>query len=272
MTGANQEVVGVTVEDEDDVAKFKDYTPQKSADASALAVEQPSAPAPSKKEEIKESKSLSPAKAPAHIVVPPTGDCIFTSPLARKLAEENNVRIINSIHCIKIKYLSQARIVKLDVEEYLASRGKEAAASTPKTKNAPAGAISGLNYTDIQGTLIRNVSTKEADVLLSEVCLQLICNDTEKDKLEYQSYSSQVQPVRGLSSGAYVSSNFILKGNIARWVNKKGEKVYPGEVLCEVEMDIAISVEDEDEDEAEIANFKGYTPKKSAHASAPAAE
>ncbi|KAL9670644.1 hypothetical protein QQ045_008199 [Rhodiola kirilowii] len=47
------------------------------AAASGPAAEQPSAPAPSKKEEIKESKSLSPAKAPAHIVVPPTRDRIF---------------------------------------------------------------------------------------------------------------------------------------------------------------------------------------------------
>ncbi|KAL9670029.1 hypothetical protein QQ045_007580 [Rhodiola kirilowii] len=59
--------------------------------ASGPTAEQPSAPAPSKKEEIKESKSLSPAKVPAHIMVPLTGDRIFTSSLARKLAEENNL-------------------------------------------------------------------------------------------------------------------------------------------------------------------------------------
>ncbi|KAL9670142.1 hypothetical protein QQ045_007693 [Rhodiola kirilowii] len=47
------------------------------AAASDPAAEQPSAPAPSKKEEIKESKSLSHAKALSHIVVPPTGHHIF---------------------------------------------------------------------------------------------------------------------------------------------------------------------------------------------------
>ncbi|KAL9691669.1 hypothetical protein QQ045_012094 [Rhodiola kirilowii] len=55
-----------------------------------------------------------------------------------------------------------------------ASRGKEAAASTPKTKNAPAGAIYGLNYTDIQGTQIRKVSTKGTDFLLNSWIVPLL--------------------------------------------------------------------------------------------------
>ncbi|KAL9663618.1 hypothetical protein QQ045_019009 [Rhodiola kirilowii] len=54
--------------------------------------------------------------------------------------------------------------------------------------------------------------------------------------LDTQSYSSQVQPVRSLSSGA---GTFILQGNIIRWMKKEGDKVSLGEVLCEVETDQA---------------------------------
>ncbi|KAL9672564.1 hypothetical protein QQ045_028815 [Rhodiola kirilowii] len=150
-----------------------------SAAASAPAAEQPSAPAPFKKEEIKESKTLSPAKAPAHIVFPPTEDRIFTSPLARELAEENNVRIINSIRIknLRFRVIPDLQAVTSNVIIYLnnikgrhfckrvdiltvfvlkASGEKEATASTPKTKDAPPGAISGLNYEDIPVTQIRN--------------------------------------------------------------------------------------------------------------------
>ncbi|KAL9671416.1 hypothetical protein QQ045_008984 [Rhodiola kirilowii] len=69
-------------------------------------------------------------------------------------------------------------------------------------------------------------------------------------------------------------SPIMTEDNIARWLKKKCDKVSSvcGDGAKEIKVgeDIAISVEDEDE--AEIAKFKGYTPQKSAHASAPAAE
>uniref|UniRef100_A0A7N0REQ9 Uncharacterized protein n=1 Tax=Kalanchoe fedtschenkoi TaxID=63787 RepID=A0A7N0REQ9_KALFE len=138
------EVIAITVEDEDDVEKFKDYTPKKSDAAAAPPAAQPSAPAPPEKEETKELKSPSPAKAPTPSPAPSSGDRVFASPLARKLAEENNEPISS------IKGTGpEGCIVKADVEEYLASRGKEAVAATPKTKDAAAAPIAGLNYTDI---------------------------------------------------------------------------------------------------------------------------
>uniref|UniRef100_A0A7N0SWP3 Acetyltransferase component of pyruvate dehydrogenase complex n=1 Tax=Kalanchoe fedtschenkoi TaxID=63787 RepID=A0A7N0SWP3_KALFE len=155
------EVIAITVEDEDDIAKFKDYAPQKSGGAAAPAAEQPAAPAPPKQEAIKETQSSSPVKAPPPSAAPPSGDRVFASPLARKLAEENNVPISS------IKGTGpDGRIVKADVEAYLASRGKEGAAATPKTKDATAAPIAGLNYTDIPVTQIRKVTASR--LLLSK--------------------------------------------------------------------------------------------------------
>ncbi|CAM8956384.1 unnamed protein product [Rhodiola kirilowii] len=195
------EVIAITVEDEDDIAKFKDYTPQKPADASAPAAEQPSAPAPPKKEEIKESKSPSPAPAP--IVAPPTGDRVFASPVARKLAEENNV----SISSIKGTG-PDGRIVKADVEEYLASRGKEAAASTPTTKGAPAAAISGLNYTDIPVTQIRKVTASRLLLSKQTIPHYYLTVDACVDKL--MDLRGKLNSLQEASGGKRISVNDLV--------------------------------------------------------------
>ncbi|KAJ4898066.1 Dihydrolipoyllysine-residue acetyltransferase component 2 of pyruvate dehydrogenase complex [Raphanus sativus] len=61
--------------------------------------------------------------------------------------------------------------------------------------------------------------------------------------------SSQMRSVRGFSSGSDLPphqeigmpslSPTMTEGNIARWLKKEGDKVAPGEVLCEVETDKA---------------------------------
>lgn len=83
-------VIAITVEDEEDIAKIKDYTPS-APDAGAAADERSSVSASPKKEEVKEPVAPIEPKAPKPSVAPSAEDRIFASPLARNLAEENSV-------------------------------------------------------------------------------------------------------------------------------------------------------------------------------------
>lgn len=80
-------MIAITVEEEDDIAKIKDY--KVSTAATPAEVKAPSEPTSPVKEE-------DPVKAPEPKVskteeISRTDDRIFSSPLARKLAEDNNV-------------------------------------------------------------------------------------------------------------------------------------------------------------------------------------
>lgn len=81
-------MIAITVEEEDDIAKFKDY--EVSTAAAPAEVKSPSEPTSPVKEEAE------PVKAPEQKVskaeeVSHADDRIFSSPLARKLAEDNKV-------------------------------------------------------------------------------------------------------------------------------------------------------------------------------------
>lgn len=84
------QVIAVTVEDEEDIAKFKDYEPTSSSSGAGAAAAESSAPSSPKKEAVEE-----PVRSPEPKTVKQgpasDGERIFASPLARKLAEDNNV-------------------------------------------------------------------------------------------------------------------------------------------------------------------------------------
>lgn len=89
----NLQVIAITVEDEEDVAKFKDYKPSKSDDAAAPKQASVSTPP---KEDVVEKPINSPEPKVLKSSTPQqTGDRIFASPLAKKLAEDNNVYYIS---------------------------------------------------------------------------------------------------------------------------------------------------------------------------------
>ncbi|CAN7001526.1 unnamed protein product [Brassica rapa subsp. trilocularis] len=141
------EVIAITVEEEEDIQKFKDYTP---SSGTPPAPEEKPAPSPPKEEKVEkpasapEAKTSKPSSAPSE-------DRIFASPLAKKLAEDSNVPLSS------IKGTGpEGRIVKADVEEFLASRGKETTAkpSKPTDSKVPA-----LDYVDIPHTQIRKANT-----------------------------------------------------------------------------------------------------------------
>ncbi|XP_030525492.1 dihydrolipoyllysine-residue acetyltransferase component 2 of pyruvate dehydrogenase complex, mitochondrial isoform X2 [Rhodamnia argentea] len=139
------EVIAITVEDEEDIEKFKDYTPT-SGDKVPADKSEPSTP---KKEVIEE-----PPKAPEPKVSQPSSigseDRIFASPIARKMAEDHKIPLSS------IKGTGpDGLIVKADIEDYLASGRMEvpAAASKQKFTTAP-----GLDYTDIPHSQIRKIT------------------------------------------------------------------------------------------------------------------
>lgn len=80
-------MIAITVEEEEDIEKFKDYTPSASGDKVPADKAEPSTP---KKEVIEE-----PPKAPEPKVSQPSSvaseDRIFASPVARKMAEDHKV-------------------------------------------------------------------------------------------------------------------------------------------------------------------------------------
>lgn len=83
-------MIAITVEEEEDIAKFKDYKPS-SSDATAQSKGSSDSAQP-KKEEVKEEPTSSPApKSPKASAAPSPEGRVFASPLARKLAEEHNV-------------------------------------------------------------------------------------------------------------------------------------------------------------------------------------
>ncbi|XP_014756969.2 dihydrolipoyllysine-residue acetyltransferase component 3 of pyruvate dehydrogenase complex, mitochondrial [Brachypodium distachyon] len=85
------EIICVTVEEEGGIEKFKNYKPSTSSDAPVASAESmpKSEPAEPKVEEKVPAKAPEP-KAPKTVEPPRSGDRIFSSPLARKLAEDNN--------------------------------------------------------------------------------------------------------------------------------------------------------------------------------------
>ncbi|XP_031251879.1 dihydrolipoyllysine-residue acetyltransferase component 2 of pyruvate dehydrogenase complex, mitochondrial isoform X1 [Pistacia vera] len=189
------EVIAITVEDEDDIGKFKDYSPSPS-DAGAAAPKEPSPPPPPKQETVEKPVSLpepkisKPSEAPA-------GDRIFASPLARKLAEDNNVPLSS------IKGTGpDGHIVKADIEDYLASRGKEVSA---KAKDAAAAA---LDYVDIPHSQIRKVTASRLLLSKQTIPHYYLTVDTCVDKL--MGLRSQLNSIQEASGGKRISVNDLV--------------------------------------------------------------
>uniref|UniRef100_A0A2P2MHW4 Acetyltransferase component of pyruvate dehydrogenase complex n=1 Tax=Rhizophora mucronata TaxID=61149 RepID=A0A2P2MHW4_RHIMU len=109
------EIIAIAVEDEEDIVKFKDYSPSKSKTSEPSHKDpSPSPPAtPPKEEKIEEPVSSKELKISKPSAVS-SEDRIFASPLARKLAEDHNVPLSS------IKGTGpEGRIVKADIEDFL---------------------------------------------------------------------------------------------------------------------------------------------------------
>ncbi|CAH2053766.1 unnamed protein product [Thlaspi arvense] len=188
------EVIAITVEEEEDIQKFKDYKPSSSDSGPAApeekaAPEAKAAPPPPKEEKVEkpastpEAKTSKPSSAPSE-------DRIFASPLAKKLAEDNSVPL-SSIKATG----PEGRIVKADVEEFLASRGKETTAKPSKV-------------TDSKGPALDYVTASRLAFSKQTIPHYYLTVDTCVDKM--MSLRSQLNSFQESSGGKRISVNDLV--------------------------------------------------------------
>ncbi|KAI8541963.1 hypothetical protein RHMOL_Rhmol08G0101800 [Rhododendron molle] len=192
------EVIAITVEDEADIAKFKDYEPSKSGDAPAA--KGPSDSAPPKEEKVEEPPMPPEPKATKATAASAAEDRLFASPLARKLAEDHKVPLSS------IKGTGpDGRIVKADIEDYLASGEKGVSKAAPKVDTA--GAAS-LDYTDIPNSQIRKVTASRLLLSKQTIPHYYLTVDTRVDKL--MELRSQLNLLQEASGGKKISINDLV--------------------------------------------------------------
>ncbi|KAK4481977.1 hypothetical protein RD792_012892 [Penstemon davidsonii] len=190
------EVIAITVEDEDDLAKFKDYTPTSDA---APAPKAPSASTPPKKDVVEVPVTPPTPKVSKPSAPSSAGDRIFASPLARKLAEDHNVSLSN------IKGTGpDGRIVKADIEDYLATRGKEVS-QAPKADTTTFAAI---DYKDIPHSQIRKVTASRLLQSKQTIPHYYLTVDTCVDKL--MELRTQLNSLQEASGGKRISVNDLV--------------------------------------------------------------
>ncbi|KAK3131390.1 hypothetical protein QOZ80_6AG0505770 [Eleusine coracana subsp. coracana] len=183
------EIIAVTVEEEEDIAKFKDYKAPTSS-ASDAPAEPKSQPEPTESEEKAASKAPE-ANATRAEEASHSGDRVFSSPVAKKLAEDNSVPL-SSIRGTGPDGL----ILKADIEDYLAKGAKD---STP----AP-----GLGYVDLPNTQIRKVTANRLLQSKQTIPHYYLTVDTRVDKLI--KLRSQLNPLQDTSGGKKISINDLV--------------------------------------------------------------
>lgn len=190
------EVIAIMVEDEDDIAKFKDYTPSGQGAANDKASSKETTPPPPPPKEDTPSPVATP-KTEKSAAPPQSEDRIFASPIARKMAEDHKVPISS------IKGTGpNGRIVKADIEDYLASVSKATPPSAPPTKE--------LEYTDIPLSQIRKVTASRLLLSKQTIPHYYLTVDTCVDKLT--ELRNQLNALQEASSGKRISVNdFVIK-------------------------------------------------------------
>ncbi|KAL3685100.1 hypothetical protein R1sor_003122 [Riccia sorocarpa] len=177
------EVICVMVEDEGSLAAFKDYkgssAPEPASKEAAAPKEEPASPPPPppSASAAPEKKSTSSAPAPSK---PSEGGRIFASPAAKKLAEEKNV----SLSSLKGTG-PDGRIIKADVEDYLASGPAPSKAEAPAAASATTSqpVLSDVNYTDIPNNQIKRVTARRLLQSKQTIPHYYLSLDTRVDKL-----------------------------------------------------------------------------------------
>ncbi|KAK9734990.1 hypothetical protein RND81_04G175800 [Saponaria officinalis] len=191
------EVIAITVEEEGDIQKFKDYSPSKPETASSETKKPVETPSP------KEEPAQPPVKQSEPSFSKPSqtesaGDRIFASPLARKLAEDQNVPLSS------IKGTGpDGRILKADIEDFLASRGKESAQPVRKATEG-----FGLDYVDIPHTQIRKITASRLLLSKQTIPHYYLTVDTCVDKL--MELRSQLNSLQEASGGKRISVNDLV--------------------------------------------------------------
>eukprot|EP00250_Pteridium_aquilinum_P012185 c20555_g1_i1 orf=253-1416(+) len=194
--------IAVIVDSKEEVGNFKDYKAESGASSKA--------PPPSSKKEDTSNEAApksSPApppkteapKAKPEPTAPVAGDRIFASPLARKIAEENNVPLSS------LKGTGpNGRIIKADVDEFLAS----GAISTPKRTSEKL--LQSLDFTDIPNTQIRRITAERLLLSKQTIPHYYLTVDTRVDNL--LALRGKLNNLQEASGGKRISINdFVLK-------------------------------------------------------------
>ncbi|EEC79834.1 hypothetical protein OsI_21298 [Oryza sativa Indica Group] len=183
------EIIAVTVEEEEDIGKFKDYKAPSSAESAAPAESKPQSEPTEPKKEKEQPKAT---KTEESFL---SEDRTFSSPIARKLAEDNNVPLSS------IKGTGpDGRILKADIEDYLASVAKGA---KKETAAAP-----GLGYVDLPNTQIRKVTANRLLHSKQTIPHYYLTVDTRVDKLI--KLRSELNPLQDTSGGKKISINDLV--------------------------------------------------------------
>ncbi|KAJ8753694.1 hypothetical protein K2173_026370 [Erythroxylum novogranatense] len=195
------EVIAITVEDEEDIDKFKDFSPSKS-ETGAGSAKDPASPKPATPptREVVQEPVSSPKPTTSRPSTGSSEDRIFASPLARKLAEDHHVSLAS------IKGTGpDGRIVKADIEDYLASRGKDVSAAVPSAKGA---VVPTLDYVDIPHTQIRKVTASRLLFSKQTIPHYYLTVDACVDKL--MDLRSKLNLLQEASGGKKISVNDLV--------------------------------------------------------------
>uniref|UniRef100_A0A0D6QWL4 Acetyltransferase component of pyruvate dehydrogenase complex n=1 Tax=Araucaria cunninghamii TaxID=56994 RepID=A0A0D6QWL4_ARACU len=190
------ELIAIMVEEEEDIAKFKDYTPSGQGapkkEAQVKSASSPPPPPPQEETSPVESPKTEKVAAPSQ-----PEDRIFASPIARKMAEDHKVPISS------IKGTGpNGRIVKADIEDYLASTAKPAKPTVPLTTT--------LEYADIPLSQIRKVTASRLLLSKQTIPHYYLTVDTRVDKL--MELRSRLNVAQEVSGGKRISVNdFVIK-------------------------------------------------------------
>lgn len=189
------EIICITVEEEGDIEKFKDYKASSSPSAAAPVESKPQSEPVQPKEEKKEVSKAPEPTATKTEESSQSGDRLFSSPVARKLAEDNNVPLSS------LKGTGpDGRILKADIEDYLSSASK---GSKKEAATAP-----GLGYVDLPNTQIRKVTANRLLQSKQTIPHYYLTVDSRVDKLI--KLRSELNPMQDASGGKKISINDLV--------------------------------------------------------------
>ncbi|KQK20074.1 dihydrolipoyllysine-residue acetyltransferase component 2 of pyruvate dehydrogenase complex, mitochondrial isoform X2 [Brachypodium distachyon] len=187
------EIIAITVEEEGDIEKFKDY--KAPASSAAPAESKPQSESTEPKGEEKELPKAAEPKATKTEESSHSGDRVFSSPIARKLAEDNNVPLSS------LKGTGpDGRILKADIEEYLSSEAK----GTKKE----AAAAPGLGHVDLPNSQIRKVTANRLLKSKQTIPHYYLTVDSRVDELI--KLRSELNPLQDASGGKKISINDLV--------------------------------------------------------------
>ncbi|KAI4331286.1 hypothetical protein MLD38_029485 [Melastoma candidum] len=189
------EVIAITVEDEEDIGKFKDYSSSATAGKPTTPESQSSPP----QRDASVETRATPEPKPVQPSTAPQGDRVLASPVARKMAEDQNIPLSS------IKGTGpDGLIVKADIEDYLASGKKAPTATSKQTVAAPAE----LDYIDIPLSQIRKVTASRLLFSKQTIPHYYLTVDTCVDKL--MDLRSQLNSLQESSGGKRISVNDLV--------------------------------------------------------------